>query len=128
MAALHHFGGAIGHVVAEVIKPKLVVGAIGNVCGVHFAAFCRRLPRDNAASGHAERAKNATHEVTLVACEEVVHRHNVHALTSDGVEVCGESRDERLTLTGLHLGDVSTVQCGATHELHVKVTEAKGAL
>ena len=46
----------------------------------------------------------------------------------DRVEVGGERRDEGLALTGLHLGDVAEVEGGATHELHVEVAHAEGAL
>ena len=46
----------------------------------------------------------------------------------DRVEVGGGGGDEGLALTGLHLGDVAEVQGGATHELHVEVPQAEGAL
>lgn len=49
----------------------------------------------------------------------------MHAAAGDRVEVGREGRDERLALSGLHLGDVAQVQGGAAHELHVEVAEAE---
>src|SRR5690606_4138758 len=46
----------------------------------------------------------------------------------DGVQVGGKGRDEGLTFTGLHLGDVPEVEGCATHQLHVEVPHAQGAL
>ena len=47
---------------------------------------------------------------------------------AERVEVGGESGDQRLTLTGLHLGDVAQVQRCPTHDLDVVVTLAQRAL
>ena len=71
---------------------------------------------------------HAAHELGLVLGEEVVDGDDVHALAGEGVEVGREGRDERLALTGLHLGDVALVQRGAAHDLHVEVPLAEGAL
>ena len=49
-------------------------------------------------------------------------------LPAERVEVRRQRGDEGLALTGLHLGDVALVQRRATHDLHVEVTLAEGAL
>ena len=49
-------------------------------------------------------------------------------LPVERVEVGRQGRDERLALTGLHLGDVAQVQRGAAHDLDVEVALAEGAL
>ncbi|CAB4585768.1 unannotated protein [freshwater metagenome] len=46
----------------------------------------------------------------------------------DRVEVSGEGRNERLTLTSLHFCNVSEVECGPTHDLNVIVAHSEGAL
>ncbi len=97
------------------------------------AAYCSRalgrgLAGEDDAGRHAEGAVDAAHQLGLVARQVVVDRDDVHALAGDGVEVGGGGRDEGLALTGLHLGDVAEVEGGATHELHVEVAEAEGAL
>lgn len=52
----------------------------------------------------------------------------MHTLARDRVQVRGQHTGERLALTGLHLGDLTEMQGGATHELHVEVTLAQGAV
>ena len=76
----------------------------------------------------AEDAVHAAHQLGLVLGEVVVDRDDVDALALERVEVGRQGRDEGLALTGLHLGDVAEVQGGATHELHVEVPLAEGAL
>ena len=48
-------------------------------------------------------------------------------LAGQRVEIGGEGRDERLALTGLHLGDGAVVQHHAADELHVEVPHAERA-
>ena len=71
---------------------------------------------------------DAAHQLGLVLGEVVVDGDDVDALALERVEVGRQGRDERLALTGLHLGDVAQVQRGATHDLHVEVPLAEGAL
>ena len=52
----------------------------------------------------------------------------VAAQLGQRVQVGGQGGNQSLTFTGLHLGDVSQVQRGTTHDLDVEVTHAKGAL
>ncbi|GMA36528.1 hypothetical protein GCM10025876_27320 [Demequina litorisediminis] len=115
------------HVVPQVVEAELVVGAIRDVGGVLLAALLGRHAGEDAARLHAEEAEHAAHEVGLVRREVVVHGDDVDAFTGQRVEVRGEGRDERLTFTGLHLGDVAAVKGGATHDLDVEVTQAERA-
>ena len=126
--ALHEVLLAPGHVVAQVVEAELVVRAVGDVGDVLLAADLGRLAGDDDAGRHAERAEHAAHQLGLVGREVVVHRDDVHALAGDRVEVGGKRRDERLALTGLHLGDVAEVQGGAAHDLHVVGALAERAL
>ena len=43
------------------------------------------------------------------------------ALALESIQVAGEGRDERLPLTGLHLGDVALVQGCPAHHLHIEM-------
>ena len=75
----------------------------------------------------AEEAVDPAHPLGVAAGEVVVDRDDVHALAGERVEVGRQRRDQRLALTGLHLGDVAEVQRGAAHELHVVVALAERA-
>ena len=127
MAALNAIAGLPRHVVAQIVEAELVVGAVGDVGEVLLASLGRVLTRNDDSGGHAQRAIDAAHKLTLISGEVVVDRHHVNASTGDGVEVRGERGHEGLTLTGLHLRDVAEVERRATHDLHVEVTQADGA-
>jgi len=54
------------------------------------------------------------HPVGVARREVVVHRHDVHALTGQGVQIDRQCRHEGLALAGLHFGDPAEVQRHAT--------------
>ena len=127
VSALHAIRRLPRHVVAKVVETKFVVGAVGNVGHVLLTALFRGLARENHAGRHAECAVDATHQLALVAREVVIHGDDVNPTARNGVEVRRERCHQRLTLTGLHLGDIAEVQSGATHKLHIEVTQSDGA-
>ena len=128
VAALHQIGLFPRHIVTQVVEAELVVGAVGDVGVVLLAALRRFLVGDDAAGAHAEEAVDTTHQLGLVACQVVVDGDDVHALAVECVQVCRQGRHKGLAFTGLHFGDVAPVQRRATHELHVEVAQAQGAL
>ena len=126
VAALDHVDGLPSHVVAQVVKTKLVVGSVGDVGGVLLAAHNGCLTGDDASGGHSQRTEHAAHEFRLVVGQIVVDRDDVHTAAGDGVEVGSSGCDQRLALTGLHFGNVAEVKRGTTHQLHVEVAKAEG--
>ena len=70
---------------------------------------------------------HAAHPVGVAAGQVVVDGDDVHAVAGQRVEIGRQGRDQRLALTGLHLGDVAEVQGGAAHQLHLVVELAQGA-
>lgn len=89
-------------------------------------AYCSRRSagrhvRDDAADGEPEEAVDAAHPLRVTLRQVVVDRDDVDALARDGVQIGGKGADQRLALTGLHLGDIAEVQRSAAHQLHVVV-------
>ena len=70
----------------------------------------------------------AAHPLGVVLGQVVVDGDDVHALARQRVEVRRQGRDQRLALTGLHLGDVAEVQRRAAHDLDVEVALAEHPL
>src|SRR5690606_12003999 len=70
---------------------------------------------------------HAPHEFRLVTGEIVIHSHDVDTTAGERVEVSGQGRDQRLSLTGLHLCDVSEVKSTSTHDLHIEVPQTERA-
>ena len=128
MAALHLLLAAHRHVVAEVVESELVVRAVGDVSRVLGPLVVPVVVVGNdQADRQTHEAVDAPHPLRVAGGEVVVHRDDVDALAGETVEIHRKRRDERLALTGLHLGDPTEVQRCATHELHVVVTLADHA-
>lgn len=53
--------------------------------------------------------------------EIIVHCNHVDSLTSEGVQVDGQSGDESFAFSGCHFGDVASVEGNAAHELSIEV-------
>ena len=118
VAALHQLGGEERHVVAQVVEAHLIVGAVGDVGGVGRAALVAREVMDDQAHAQAEEAVHLAHPLAVALGKVVVHGDDVHAVSGEGVEVSGESGDERFALAGLHLGDAPLMEHDAADELH----------
>src|SRR6267143_1328971 len=136
------------HVVAQVVEPELAVGAVGDVGLVglrpgHRAQVLqawirvglvevvgvvdeRHLVTDDR-HAHAERLVDRRVPARVAAGQVVVDRDQVRALALQGVQIERQHRDQRLALTGLHLGNRSLVQHDAADVLDVEVPQPDGA-
>ena len=119
--ALAHLVQLVLHVVAKVIEPELVVGAVGHVGGIAFGPLRIVETMHDDAGGEAEELVEAPHLLGVAAREVVVDGDDMDALALEGVEVHGERRDQRLALAGLHLGDAAFVQHHAADQLNVEM-------
>ncbi len=115
------------HVVAKVVEPELVVGAVGDVAAVgDLALGVVQVVLDDA-DRHAEEAVDAAHPLRVAPRQVVVHRDDVDAFAGEGVEIRGQRGDERLAFARLHFGDLALVQDHAADELHVEVPHVEHA-
>jgi hypothetical protein len=132
VAALHRLGKLHGHVVAQVVEAELGVRAVGDVAGIGGAAVgllevVGHLGLDDA-NCHPERLVDRPHPLGVALCQVVVHGDELDVHAGERVQVEGQRRDERLALTGFHLGDPALVQHHAADQLDVEVAHAYGAL
>ena len=125
VAPLDLLAGVEGHVVAQVVKAHLVVGAVGDVGGVGGLAFGLGQIMDDKAHGKAQEAVDLAHPLRVALGQIVVDGDDVDALAGEGVEVGGEGGHQGFTFTGLHLGDAALVQHNAADELHPVGTQAQ---
>ena len=118
------------HVVAQVVEAELGVRAVGDVGLVGEAVLLGIHHRLDVRDGHPEPLVDAAVPFGVAAREIVVDGDEVDAL-AEGATVAGldrrqrvqvqrEARDERLALTGLHLGDVALVEDDPAHHLDVE--------
>ena len=129
VAALHQLFGVAAHVVAQVVKAELVVGAVGDVAVVGgFALGAVGLVLVDAVDRQAVELKEHTHPLGVTLGQVVVDGDHMHTLAGQGVEVDGQGGHEGLTLTGGHLGDLAAVQHHTADNLHVVVHHVPGNL
>ena len=128
MAALDALLGAHDHVVAQVIETELGVRAVGDVGQVRGLLRLEAHAVLDKAHVHAQEAVYAPHPFRVALGQVVVHRHDVDVLALERVQVTGERGHERLSLAGVHLGDMAVVQGHAAHQLHVVMALPQHAL
>ena len=125
---LHLLGLGESHVVPQIIEAELVVGAVDDVRLVGGALLHRPLPGLNHAHLEAEEFVQGAHPRRIPPGEVVIHRHQMHGLAADGIQVGRQSGDEGLAFAGAHLGDFAFVQGDAADELHIEVAHAQSPL
>ena len=125
---LHHLGFVNHHVVPEVVKAELVVGAVGDVAGVGLPSLVVVLFVNYAAHGHAEEFVYFAHPLGVALRQVVVHGDYMHAVAGEGVEVGGQSLGYGLAFARLHLGYTALMQHYAAQKLYVVMPLAYGAL
>ena len=112
-------------VVAQVVESELVVRAVRDVGRVGRTL---RLGIE-AASYHpdreAERLVDGPHPCGVAAREVLVDRDDVDAFAGERIQIGGQRRDERLSLTRPHLGDLAVVQHHPAEQLDVEVPQAE---
>ena len=125
--ALHELLRPHGHVVAQVVKAKLVVRAKRHVAFVRLTTrLAVGLVLVNAVDGEAMEFVERTHPLGVSTCEVVVDGHHVDASASEGVEENGQRRHEGLSFPRLHFGRLAAVKGHPTDQLHVVVHHVPG--
>ena len=118
VAPLHQLAGVDGHVVPEVVKAELVVGAVGDVGGVCVLLGLSHDAVDHQTHGEAHEAVHLAHPLGVALGKIVVDGDDVDSLARQGVQIGGEGGHQGLALAGAHLRDTALVQDDAADELY----------
>ena len=111
-----------GHVVSEVVKAKLVVGAVHDIAGIGF--FPSRgigLVLIDAVYAEAVKLKQGGIPLGISLGEVVVDCHQVYTTSGECIEEGRERGYQRFTFTSTHFRDFSFVKDHAADQLHVVV-------
>ena len=108
------------HVVSEVVKAELVVGAVGDVAGV-LGAFVLVIAVAGHHQTHAETEPfvDCAHPVGVTGGEVVVDGNDMDAFAGEPVEIHRQGGDERFAFACLHLGHPAEVKGRPAHDLHI---------
>ena len=118
VAPLYQLAGVDGHVVTEVVKAELIVGAVGDVGRVGVLLGLSHDAVDHQTHGEAHEAVHLAHPLGVALGQIVVDGDDVDALARQGVQIGREGGHQGLALAGAHLRDTALVQDDAADELH----------
>ena len=126
--ALYALRRRIDHVVTQVVEAEFVVRAVGNVAGESrlFAGMVHLRQVD--ADAQAEETMQLPHPFGVTISQVVINCDDMHAVTSQRIEVGRQRRDQGLALAGTHFGDFAVMQHHAADQLHVEMTHPQGPL
>ena len=117
-----------GHVIAQVVKTKFVIGTVGDISGVGLLTLFMFQRRNHHANTHAEEVVELPHPSGITAGKVIIHRNHVNPFTRQRIEVDRQRCHQRLTLTGTHLGDLPLMQHHATNHLLIIVAHLEYTL
>ncbi len=110
MLALHAVLDPELHVVAKIVEPKLVVGAVSDVAVVGYFPLLVVEVVDDHADGQSQELVEPAHPLGVALGQVVVDRDHVHAFAFERVQINGQRRHQRLTFTGFHFRDFALMQ------------------
>ena len=127
--ALHLLVQRAHHVVAQVVETEFVVGSIGDIATIGANAFVgMRFVFIDTVDGQEQELEDGADPFAVAPGQVVVHRHHMHALPREAVQIGRQGGDEGFTLPCCHLGDLAVVEHLAADQLHVVVYHIPGHL
>ncbi len=125
---MHHVLDPEFHVVAQIVEPQLVVGAVGHVGGIGLLPLGIVEAVDDAIDREPEKTVDLAHPFGVAAGQIVIDGDDVNAVAGQRVQVDRQGGDQGLPLAGLHLGDHAAVQHDPAHQLHIEMPLAQRPL
>ncbi len=87
VTTLYHIVEGADHVIAQVVKTELIIGAVGNVAIVGSLALWWAHLGQNDADGQAKPAVDTAHHLGVALCQVIVNSDDVDTLAIKGIEV-----------------------------------------
>ncbi len=115
------------HVVAEIVESVLVVGSVGDVAVVADLPLLVVEVMHDHADGQSQEFVNAAHPFGVALGQVVVDGDHVDSLSGEGIQIHGQSGDQRLTFAGFHLRDFALMQHDAADQLLIEVAHVQNA-
>ena len=110
------------HVVPKIVETQLIVRRIRNITVVSSLTFLPRQAVHNHAYRKSQEVIDLSHPFTVTFCQIIIYRYQMHAFSFKCVQICRQSRHQRLSLTGFHLRNAALMQHNAADQLYIVVT------
>ena len=121
MAALNHLREFILHVVAQVIKAVLVVGAVSDIAGVSSATLVIIQAVDDDTHAHAEKVINLSHPLRVAPGKVIIDGHNMDTTARQSIQINRERRDKRFAFSRFHFCNAALMQHHAADQLNIEM-------
>ena len=99
----------IHHIVAQVIKPIFVIGAIGYASSVSSLLVAVVHLGEDHTDTDAKELIDTPHPFRIPLGEIVIHRYQMNTFVGQGIEVCRQGRHQRFTFARTHLSDLAAM-------------------
>ena len=93
MSPLHQLLLVNGHVIPQIVKAQLVVGAVGNVSSIGCPALIRAHAGNHQAHSQAHIAVDLAHPFGVTLGQIIVDRNHMDALAGERIEIAGQNGD-----------------------------------
>ena len=93
MRALDHLCQIKFQIIAQIIKAKLIIGAIGDITLIGGAALCIWHIAGNTTDRQAEKLINLPHPSGITLCQIVIDGDHMHASARQRIEIDGQRGD-----------------------------------
>ena len=113
------------HIVTQVIEAELIIRHVSDVAGIGCPALISCASIEHHAYGQAQRFMDLSHPFCVTVSQIIVYRNNMDALAFQRVQICGKRRYQRLSFTGLHLGDTALMQNNSSDQLYPVMLHAE---
>ena len=122
MSALYEHFWLLGHVVSQVIKSKLIVCTKRDVTFIRLSTrLTVRLMSVNTVNSQTVEFINRTHPLRVSTRQIIIDCHQMDTSSCECIQEDWQRRHQRLSLSRVHLGHTSSMQCNATYELYIVV-------
>ncbi len=127
MLSLNQILKADGHIVSKVVETELVVCSESNVCKICFLpGLGIRLVLVYAVYAQSVELIKRSHPLGVSLCQIVVNRNHVHTESGKCVQEHWKGRNQGLSFTSCHLGDLALVQNDTSDQLHIVMNHIPG--
>ena len=117
VSTLNHVVLVDHHVVPQIVKAELVVGSVGDICRIRRFFLLRRQSVHHKTGRQSHKLIDPSHFLAVTACQVVVDRHHVYALSGECVEIRRHGCHQRFSFTGFHFGNPPLMQDDTADDL-----------
>ena len=106
------------HVVTQIVKSQLIVGAVCNIAVISRTALVVVQTMQDTADCQTQEPQHLAHFIRLCLCQIVVDGNHVYTLARQCIQICSNASHQCFTFTGFHLGNTALVQNDCTNDLY----------